>query len=102
MSYSFGELETVKRAILEGVDEAEYISRADVEYIDVCNSSYTNVKVTIKLSGSVCITFDDLSKIADKVKHTNLASTFTIDGKPFPLDFRFYAEADKTWLELWF
>lgn len=84
------------------MDEAKEIFGVEVEDVDVCESHYTNLKVTLKLAGPVCIGFDDLAKIAKKVKQTNLGSVFVVDGKAFPLDFKIHAGSDKTWLELWF
>ena len=100
--YTTSELETVKKAVLEGIRRAKNISEAGVESIEVCESCYTNIKVELGLVGAVCIGFDDLAEIAEKVRKTNLGSVFVVDGKAFPLDFKIHAGSDKTWLELWF
>ena len=99
--YTSEELEALKQAILNALDEIEDV-KSHIEDVDVCESSYTNLKVTLILDSDVCIRFDDLAKIAKKVEETGLGSTFVVDGKPFPLDFMVTIIPDKTWLELWF
>lgn len=93
--YTPEELEAIKRAVLNEV-------KGEVEEVEVHESNYTNIRVRLVFRGIVTIKMDDLKRIADKVKETGLAQTFTLDNGSFPLDFEISFWADKTWLELWF